>query len=84
MALWPVEMTESVVPVEMTESVVPVEMTESVVSLAMTENVVSVEMTGGVGDGQEIPQNQLETVLVRTPNTVRISGSGPSVKSLED
>ena len=63
------EMTGGVVSLEMTESVVSLEMTGGVVSLDMTEIVVSVEMTDGVVAGREIPQNQLETVLVLYPDS---------------
>ena len=67
-----VEMTEGVVSVEITHGVVSVEMTDGVVSVEMTEGVVSVEMvsvemTEGVVAGQDIPQNQLEMVLVTFP-----------------
>ena len=47
----------------MTDGVVSLEMTDGVVSLEITHGVVSLEITDGVVGGQEIPQNQLETVL---------------------
>ena len=51
----------------MTESAVAVEMTESVVAVEMTESVVAVEMTESVVASQDIPQDQLETVLLPLP-----------------
>ena len=39
------------------------EMTDGVVSLGMTDGVVSLGMADGVVAGQDMPQNQLKTVL---------------------
>ena len=46
-----------------TDGVVSFGVTDGVVSFGVTDGVVSLEMTDDVVDGQELPQNQLETVL---------------------
>ena len=92
MALWTVEMTDSVVagreiPQNQLETVLVLYPDSSAsprdfplsdaveisrlrfTALEMTGGVVSVEMIDGVVAGREIPQNQLETVLVLYPDS---------------
>ena len=47
------------------------EMTDGVVSFGMTDGIVSFAMTGGVVASQDIPQNQLETVLGPTTSNMK-------------
>ena len=69
-------MTDGVGSSDMTDGAVSLEMTDGVGSSDMSDGVVSSDMSDGVVDGQEIPQIQLEPILVEYPDEF-IIGSVP-------